>query len=434
MPESSSIELPANWARRFFTIWAGQAFSLFGSSLVQFALVWHLTQETGSATVLATATLVALLPQILLGPVAGTLVDRLNRRAIMVLADSFIALSTLGLAVLFALGQVEIWHIYVIAFIRSLGGAFHWPAMQASTSLMVPDEQLSRIAGMNQTLQGSVGIIAPPAGAVLIGLLPMQGVLFIDIGTAMIAILPLLFISIPQPVRQATAVTPGQETRTSPSFWQDLKEGFTYVAGWPGLLAILILATMINFLLNPAASLMPLLVTKHFGRGALDLGALESIHGIGMIAGGVILSLWGGFKQRIVTSLSGIAGIGVGVLVVGLAPASLFSLAFIGFFTFGFMGPIANGPLFALLQSNVRPDMQGRVMSLISSAATAMSPLGLMIAGPVSDWLGVRVWFWIGGGVCLLMSLGAFLVPAILNIEQNNNGRKIETSAPALVE
>ena len=156
------VRLHSNWKIPFFAIWAGQAFSLIGSGLVQFALVWWLTSTTGSATVLATGTLVAILPGVVLGPFAGALVDRWNRRIVMMAADGFIALATLGLAVLYALGAMQIWHVYVIMFLRSLGGASHWPAMQASTSLMVPEEHLARVAGLNQTMQGALNIVAPP--------------------------------------------------------------------------------------------------------------------------------------------------------------------------------------------------------------------------------------------------------------------------------
>ncbi len=201
MAQNNQPPLAADWKRRFFTIWTGQAVSLFGSTLVQFALVWWLTKETGSATILATATLVALLPQIFLSPIAGALIDRWNRRRVLIIADGAIALFSLGLAVLFLLGKEQVWQIYVIMFIRSLGGAFHWPTMQASTSLMVPDSQLSRVAGLNQALQGAMSIVAPPLGALLLSALPMYGIILIDVVTACFAITPLFFIPIPQPVK-----------------------------------------------------------------------------------------------------------------------------------------------------------------------------------------------------------------------------------------
>lgn len=163
----------SRWLRRFAPLWGGQAMSLLGSRLVQFALVWHLTVQTGSTAVLATATLVAMLPEVLLGPFAGALVDRWDRRKVMIFADAAVALTTLGLVLLFLTGRVEIWQIYAAMFLRSLGGAFHWPAMQASTSLMVPQKHLARLSGANQALQGLLSIAAPPLGALLLGLMPI---------------------------------------------------------------------------------------------------------------------------------------------------------------------------------------------------------------------------------------------------------------------
>jgi DHA3 family macrolide efflux protein-like MFS transporter len=418
--QNRSKPIPRNWAARFFTVWGGQAFSLFGSALVQFALVWYLTKQTGSATVLATATLVAMLPQIVLGPFAGAMVDRWNRRMIMMVADAAIALATLLLAYLFASGQVQVWLIYLILMVRSLGQAFHYPAMQASTTLMVPETQLTRISGASQTLMGAISIVAPPTGALLLEVLPLQGVLFIDVATALLAITPLLFISIPQPVRSEKEQGAGE--REPAGLMQDVRAGLRYVASWPGLLAILIMATVINFLLTPTMSLMPLLVTKHFGLGALEFGLMDSAWGFGVIIGGLILSTWGGFKRKVATSMMGIIGIGLGVTIVGLSPSNMYLLAMAGMAFSGIMNPITNGPLFALVQSTVRPDMQGRVMSLIMSAATAMTPLSLMVAGPLSDAIGIRTWFWIGGLICLLMGIAAFFVPAIMNVESNRNG------------
>ena len=427
--QNPSQPIPRNWAASFFTVWGGQSFSLFGSALVQFALVWHLTRETGSATVLAIATLFAMLPQIVLGPFAGALVDRWNRRVIMMIADGTIAVATIFLIYLFATDQVQVWHIYLIMTIRSMGHAFHFPAMQASTSLMVPEKHLTRIAGANQTLNGAINIIAPPTGALLLEVLPMQGVLSIDIVTASLAILPLVFISIPQPVRAGET---GEE-QTQGGFMQDVREGLRYVASWPGLLAILVMATVINFLLTPTSALMPLLVTKHFGLGALEFGLMDSAWGFGVILGGLILSAWGGFKRKVATSMMGIIGIGLGIIIVGLAPANMYWLAILGIAFSGIMNPITNGPLFALVQSTVKPDMQGRVMSLIVSAATAMSPLSLMVAGPISDAIGIRTWLWLGGFLCLLMGVGAFFIPAIMNVENNQNGGNKSIAVQPLV-
>ncbi len=399
----------SNWQIRFFTIWIGQAFSLLGSSLVQFALIWWLTQQTGSATVLATASLAAMLPGVLLGPLAGALVDRWPRRWVMVGADSLVALFTLVLAWVAWAGLLDPWHIYLVMFLRALAGSFHWPAMQASTSLMVPREHLPRIAGMNQTLQGLMSIVAPPLGALLLSLMPLAGVLGLDVGTALLAVVPLLFIPVPQPANAgASRIT----------LFHDIYQGFRYILAWRGLFFILILATLINFLLNPGFSLLPLLVRGHFGGTALHLGWMDSAWGIGIIAGGLVLGVWGGFKRRIYTSLMGLLGIGAGTLFLGLAPAQAlgWALAAMGFL--GFVNPITNGPLIALLQDLVAPEMQGRVFTTVQSLAGLMTPLGLALAGPLADWLGVQSWFIIGGVGCFVLGLSGFFIPVIVHLEE----------------
>jgi DHA3 family macrolide efflux protein-like MFS transporter len=425
MNANAALERSKPWAPRFFTIWTGQAFSLFGSQLVSFAIIWWLTQTTGSATVLATASLVGLLPQVILGPFAGTLVDRWSRRITMIVADGLIALATIVLAVLFALGHVQIWQVYTLLFIRSVCGGFHWPAMQASTTLMVPKEHLTRIQGLNQMLQGGMSIISAPLGALLLALLPMAGILAIDVVTALLAIIPLFFFQVPQPERndlQPDAL--GKST-----FWQDFRAGLSYVWGWPGLMLIGVMATVINFLLTPAFTLLPILITKHFNGQALQLATLESFYGIGIIVGGLVLSAWGGFKRRILTSLVGLLAMGVGCLVMGLLPPSAFVIAVVVGLYLGIVNPIVNGPLLAAVQAAVAPEMQGRVFTLIGTMAAAMSPIGLIIAGPIADKLGVQTWFIIGGIVTGLMGIASLFIPAIMHFEDGRSSDK-----PAVAE
>jgi len=416
MEQKSSLK----WLHVFIPIWAGQVFSLLGSGLVHFALIWWMTEKTGSAAVLASASLVGLLPQVFLSPFAGALVDRWNRRWVMVAADGTVALATLGLVILFASGQVQLWHVYVALFIRSLGGAFHWPAMQASTSLMVPKEHLSRIAGANQALNGLIGIGAPPLGALLMSTLPIFQVLAIDILTAGLAILPLLFIAIPQPVREDAhlAVTPK-------TVWADVRGGFRYVVSWPGVFTLLLMAAMVNFLLSPGSAFMPLLVTQHFKGGALQLAWMQSAWGVGVVAGGLLLSAWGGFRRKIITSMLSLMGIGVGVLLTGAAPAWGYWIAWSGMLISGIMNPLTNGPLFALLQSKIEPHMQGRVFTLVNSLASAMMPLGMMIGAPVAELLGLRAWYLFGGVMCLLMGFVGLTARIINTLDDQQPGGKL---------
>jgi DHA3 family macrolide efflux protein-like MFS transporter len=208
--------------------------------------------------------------------------------------------------------------------------------------------------------------------------------------------------------------------------WQDLREGVRYVVGWRGLFLLMLIASLLNFLFNPAFTLTPILVTREFGGQALELGWVNSAWGAGVVAGGLALSVWGGFKRRIITSMLGVFGMGIGTLVLGLAPAPFLGLSIAGMLIAGFMNPIANGPLMAIFQANVEPQMQGRVLSLISLIAGAMSPLSLLIAGPLADALGVRVWYAIAGVGAIIMAGVAMLTPAIMNLEQERKQRNAE--------
>jgi len=309
---------------------------------------------------------------------------------------------------------VQVWHVYAVLLVRAAAGAFQNPAMTASTSLMVPDRHLARVAGFNQSLQGGMGIVAPPVGALLLTTLPIQGVLAVDVATALIGMIPLLFIFVPQP---AKAAAPAGAPAAKASFAAEMRAGLRYVAGWPGLLTLLAMALLINFLLTPAASLIPLLVVEHFNGGAFQLAALDAVFGVGVIGGGILLGVWGGFKRRIHTSLVGLLGLGLGFVVLGLTPANAFWLALVAAGIGSVMQALTNGPLMAIMQATIAPDMQGRVFSLIMAGSAAMAPLGLLIGGPVAEALGVQSWFIIGGGVCMLMGVVGWFLPSVLTLE-----------------
>lgn len=403
----------AGWKKTFFLIWSGQAFSLFGSELVQFALVWYLTKQTGSAAVLAMASFVALLPKVFLSPFIGALIDRWNRQRVMIFADLGIAFFSLLLMLTFWLGQVQVWHIYVVMFVRALGSTFHWPSMQASTTLLVPKDWLSRVSGWNQTLQGAMGILAPMVAALLLDVMPMQGILAIDIVTALIAVLPLLFVVIPQPVpAEGQAILAGVR-----DLWREVKEGFQYLSRWKGMLYMIGAATLLNFALNPGYTFMPLLVTDYFKMGAFELSLIEAAFSVGMIVGGLVLGAWGGFKKKIVTILSGIIGLAVSTAVVAMTGPHQFYLALVALSVSGFMLPMANGPLAAVMQSNIEPDKQGRVFTLSNSLSSAMTPLSMLVAAPVAEWIGIRGWLGLAAVICFVIGVGGFFVPELINLE-----------------
>ena len=402
----------------FFVLWSGQSVSLLGSQLVQFALIWWLTETTGSATVLAMASLVGFLPQVILGPFVGVLVDRWNRRLTMFLADTSVAVATVVLAYLFWIEVAQIWHVFAILFIRSLTGSFHWPAMMASTSLMVPKTHLTRIQGLNQALNGGLNIVSAPLGAFLLGVMPLQGVLAIDVVTAVFAITPLIFIHVPQPKRQPNG---SSDEASLASFWAEMKEGFNYLRSWRALLVLSGLAMIVKILLNPAFSLIPLLVTDHFGGGAMQLGILEAVTGVGIVIGGLALGAWGGFKKRIITVQVGLIGLGIGLVVMGGAPASLFVVGLAGAFVVGATVSLIDGPIMAILQATIEPELQGRVLMLFGSLISSTVPLGLLIAGPAADLIGIRAWFIATGVLTTAMAVIGLFMPVLMGIEDGRS-------------
>lgn len=402
--------------RPFFALWTGQAISLLGSQLVQFALIWYLTEQTGSATVLAVATMVGFFPTIFLGPFVGILIDHWPRKWLMAGSDAVVAVATIVLALLFASEQVTIWHIYLILFVRALGNTFHGPAMTATTSLMVPPEQLTRIAGINQMLQGGLNIVSAPLGALLIAILPMSGILAIDIVTFLCAIIPLFLVTVPEPEQDPA----GQTTLTLQTFRADLAFGFRYIWNWKGLRALISIVVILNFLFAPVSALLPILVTEHFNGDALQLGWFSATFGIGTILGGLLLSVWGGFKKRIYTTLLGFLLLGTTNFGLGFVPSNLFWLALgIGLFV-GLAIPITNGPMVAIMQGTIDPKVQGRVFTLLSSLATGMTPIGLAIAGPLADIFGVQTWYIVAGTVCVILAVSGFFNQALLTLGESN--------------
>ena len=411
-------QLNKNWKTKFFSIWGGQAFSLLGSQVIQFTLIWYLTRETGSAAVLATSTFVSLLPSVLLAPFIGALVDRWDRKRIMIVSDLFIALITLFLIILFKTEHIKIGYIYLALFLRELGSTFHWPSMRSSTALLVPKDQMARVEGMNQTIRGLLNVVGPPFAALLLEKYAIHSILFIDVITALIAVAPLFFVSIPKPTKSNK-----KKLSSASELIHEVKLGFQYLKNWKGMFFLNLIAALLNFLINPGFTLLPLLVTQHFLGGAIELSLVESAFGIGAILGGLILSTWGGFKKRILTTLSGIIGMGAGILLVAVAPSSQFKLALAGIFITGIMNPIANGALFAIIQSSVKPEMQGRVFTTLSSISNAMSPISMLIAAPIAGIVGVQGWFYLGGIGCALMGIIGLLTPLLMNIEKEGQYR-----------
>ena len=405
------IRSAIDWRLRFGMIWLGQSVSLFGSVLTQFVLVWWITETVGTGVALATAALAATAPQVLLGPVAGTLVDRWNRRAVMLVADALAALCIALLIGLFAAEMAEVWHIYGLLAARSVLQAFHQPAAGASTTLLVPTSQLARVAGLNQLVNGLSSVAAAPLGALALGLWSLEGALLIDVVTALAGIVPLLVFAIPQP--------PAVHEPAPPAFWGELRAGLSFVWRWPGLRLLLGLGMLVSAMANAAYALQPLIVRVAYGGDVSAVALIESFTGIGMVAGGLALSTWGGFRRRVVSCLAGIAGIGLGQTLTGAAPQDAFWLAVSGGLALGLALPFAHAPLATVIQERVPAAMQGRVLGLLNSVLGLAGPVGLVVAGPLADAVGVRV-LYIGGGLAIvLLALAGSASTTLMDMEQS---------------
>lgn len=405
--------------KKFFVLWSSQAASLFGSAVVNFALAWYLARETGSATVLSTALMVAIIPQIVLGPFVGPLVDRWDRKKIMIFADLYTMLLTVVLVVLFYTDTIQVWHIYIIMAGRAIGETFQFPALGASIPMIVPEKHLVRANGLYQMLQSAIKIVAPIVGAFLMEALPMQGVLSVDIITAVLAVACLLPLMIPQPPRTTLAV--------KANYFGDMKQGLQYIWSRQGLVMLIGMVALLIFFVTPASSLIPVLVNEHLGGDVVKLGWLGSANGIGGIIGGSVLGMWGGFKKRMWTAFLGFfimipCSVGLGftsptIFYTTTVPAMLFmgvGLAFV------------NAPLTAIMNSVIAKDMQGRVFSLYGSIVTAMMPLGLIIGGPVADWLGIRSLYFIASAAWLIILPLAMLSKSLMDLEN----QKVEEQSP----
>ena len=338
----------------------------------------------------------------------------------MIVSDILIALIMVCLAGLFWMDLIEVWHIYAMNFLTSVGRAFQSLALITSTALMVPEKHLARIQGTNQTLHGVLSMAAPPLGALALALIQMHFILALDVVTAVLAIGPLLVILIPEPER-----TMDKQPDKGFRIWDDTVAGVRYLWRWPGLRNLLLIAAALNFFGNTMLTISPLLIADHFNGGAIELGWFNSAWGTGIVLGGVIVGTWGGFRRRIMTTILGWFVYGIGTAFVGIAPNNLLTFAVIGIAISGVGSSLINAPLRALLQAHVAPHFQGRVFGAIESSTQSTTMLGLIVIGPVTDALGPQPWFLAGGVLTLLLGASARMIPSVAGIEDKGQQGQI---------
>lgn len=396
-----------DWKRTFAIIWSGQFFSILSSSVVGYAVVFWLSLETGSAEILATAAIAGLLPQSLLGFVVGVYVDRWDRKRTMILADSFIAVCTLLLAVSFWTEHIVLWQVYLLLICRSVGSAFHSPAMQASVPLLAPENQLTRIAGINQMIDSVSSIAGPALGALLLAWTGMGTILLLDVAGAVIACTTLLFVRIPNPTRTSAL---------RPQLWREMREGLQAIRSVSGLGWLFLLAVSATFFIMPVGVMFPLMTLQHFGGDTLDMSLVEMLWGGGALLGGAIMGLRRFRINHVVFInamywLLGLCFIGSGLLSPG------------GFVLFcvlstieGISGSVYRAAFVAVVQTLIDPAVLGRVLSLYFSLNLLPSVLGLLGTGFLADTIGISRSFVISGIlVCCIGAIG-FMIPSLLRL------------------
>jgi DHA3 family macrolide efflux protein-like MFS transporter len=282
--------------------------------------------------------------------------------------------------------------------------------MQASTTLMVPPQHLARVGGLNQTLNGLAGIAVPPVAALATLALPMHSILLVDVATAVPAITALILVAIPQPAR-------AEGKAAGSTLLADLREGLNFLLGWRALLYLSLVGLVVGMLGRAAAAMIPLMITQVFQQGVAQLSWWESAYGAGLIAGGLILGVWGGSRRRIATSMAALSLDGVVCLLIALTPRPLFPLTVAGMAALGILEAMVFGINGAIGQATVPPAMQGRVFSLVIGASQAAAPLGLLAAGPFADRFGVQAWWLLSASLITLTGAAALLNPSLMHIE-----------------
>ena len=361
--------------RTFFVIWSGQLVSTIGSGLTGFALGVWIYQETGSVTLFAMNMLAFAIPNLLVSPFAGAMVDRYDRRWVMILSDTGAGLATLSIAILYMTGNLQVWNIILATAFNSAFSTFQWPAYSAVTTLLVPKDQLGRAGGMVQIGEAMSQLLAPAAAGALFVTVGLGGVIVVDFATYLFAVLTLLLVRVPSPEKSEA----GEEGKGS--IWKEALYGWTYISARAGLLGLLLVFAAFNFV---SGLMMPLIMPMILDMtSAAILGYLVSIVGVGMLAGTLVMSAWGGPKRRIHGVLGFLMLSGFFTSMLGISPL-IPVMAVAGFFLM-FTMPIINGSSQAIWQSKVDPDVQGRVFSVRRMIAWSMTPLAYIVAGPLAD-------------------------------------------------
>jgi DHA3 family macrolide efflux protein-like MFS transporter len=390
-----------NWKGSFFRIYVGQAFSILSSSAVQFSIIWWITSTTGSALAVTLASIAGLLPQAVIGPFAGVWIDRFNRKTIMMLADGVVAIGSLLLFLMCFLGTPPLWIVYLILFIRALGETFHKPALSAAIPQLVPGHELTKAAGLGQMVTSACSIIGPMLGAILMSITSLQVAMLVDIIGAGFAVLTLSFVRIQKPV-----LATGEKIHV----FADMKLGFATIKQNKPLLRILIPVILTTLIFTPIGNMLPLMVKNYFHGGAWHNGFIQTIFSAGMLICAGAIGIWGGMKRQFLMISSSITILGIASTIGGLVPSNMFFIFCFCVFIIGGSAMGFNIPFNAYLQRSVPQESLGKVMSLMTSVLSFTAPVGMLISGPIAEFIGVSNWMIISGVLVIITGILAYLL------------------------
>lgn len=378
------------WKNKIIHFLIAQTVSLWGSSLVQYAIVWYITLSTSSGVMLTISTICGFAPQIIISLFAGVWIDRYNRKRLIMLSDGTIAASTLILAILFLTGYKNLWILFIVLAVRSAGTGIQTPAVNALIPQIVPKEHLMKIIGINSTILSLTMFLSPALSGAILSVSVLETILFIDVITAIIGISITSTIVVPNYSRSEGI---------GKSSLHDIKMGFVYLKENPFVKRLLLFQMIVLFLISPSAFLTPLLVSRTYGTEVWRLTLGEMTYSAGTALGGIIMTAWGGFKNRMDTTI--LAGAAYGLLMIALGLSPIFPVYLTFNLLIGVTAPCYNSPITVMIQEKVEPSMHGRVFSFMQIATSCALPIGMILFGPIADQVRVQN---------LLIVAGSFVV------------------------
>lgn len=384
-----------NWKKNIILFLASQTITLLGSSLVQFAITWHITLETQSGSMMTISILCGLVPTFFLAPFGGVWADRYSKKLLIILSDSLIAISTLILAILFLLGYDSIWLLFLISAIRAVGSGIQTPAINALIPSLIPEEQLTKINATNSSIQSFIYLISPMASGALLSIASIELIFFIDVITAFLAVVLLIFwLAEPKVTRR--------DAESIKGYFEEMKQGVAYIFRTPFIKKFFLYAAGFFLISGPVSFLTPLQVARSFGDDVWRLTAVEVAFSIGMLIGGIVIAFWGGFKNKIHTMILSSFAMSICTFLLGVMPLFWIYLGVMGLF--GLVMPFFNTPSMVLLQEKVETDYLGRVFGVFHMIVTSMLPISIAVFGPMADRIPIEILFILSGFAMIVLT------------------------------